>query len=112
MTNRRKEIIKTVILMAVGAVSGYIYYVNWGCVDNCTIRSNVYLMIVYGTTFGLLLSLIVPMSWVYKIKSLFKCPSCNSCKKSCDTPSVNVDSVEIEVSKKEDSHDNDENNSK
>ena len=77
MSNRKKEIIKTAILIVVGAICGYVYYINWGCVDNCTIRSNVYLMTAYGAVFGLLISLIIPMSWVEKIKGMF-------CGKKCE----------------------------
>ena len=69
MSNMKKETIKTAILLIIGAVCGFVYYIFWGCVDNCAIRSNVYLMTIYGAIFGILFSLLVPMSFYEKIWS-------------------------------------------
>ena len=42
--------------MIVGAILGYVYYMNVGCVNGaCAIQSNPYLMTIYGAVLGYLL---------------------------------------------------------
>ena len=38
----------------VGALGGYLYYVNWGCTNGCPLQSSAPIMTGYGALVGLL----------------------------------------------------------
>ena len=42
----------TIIITLIGGGLGFLYWDIWGCQDGCMIRSNPYLMILYGLFFG------------------------------------------------------------
>lgn len=53
MSNRAK-IIKLVVLIVLGAASGFIYYKLIGCnTGTCALKSNPYITTAYGAAIGL-----------------------------------------------------------
>lgn len=42
----------TIAFAIIGIGIGYLYWDMWGCTNGCTIKSNVYLMLLYGGFFG------------------------------------------------------------
>ena len=42
----------TITFILIGAGVGFLYWDMWGCENGCTIKSNVYLMLLYGAFFG------------------------------------------------------------
>lgn len=41
--------------LIIGAIGGWIYWYNWGCVESCPIRSNALHSTLYGAVMGMLL---------------------------------------------------------
>ncbi|MGI6167013.1 MAG: hypothetical protein ACOYIA_02595 [Eubacteriales bacterium] len=54
-----KKILRPSLFILGGALLGYLYYIFFGCNDGCAIRSNAYLMILYGGIMAFLISVIV-----------------------------------------------------
>ena len=48
----KKEILWTIIGTSIGLVGGYVYYHLVGCENGCPIKSNPWLMTVYGGLMG------------------------------------------------------------
>jgi hypothetical protein len=55
MTNAVKKNLLVLIGVVLGGIAGWCYWKWFGCTNGCTIKSNPYLMTIYGSVMGGLL---------------------------------------------------------
>lgn len=54
-----KNFLRPSLFILGGSLLGFLYYIFFGCTNGCAIKSNPYLMVLYGAVMAFLISVII-----------------------------------------------------